>query len=196
MRPCLALTKTLQNPCEGPQRYYIHLNFYSSRTQDSILSVRNIGYLCDEVRMANDGSDKEAIICDFCPLFHASSTQVQLHPVMGAGNGSQVKVTHTIQLKLEGQSRLQVTVDSVFMELRGRVRGKCSAVTLQYKFLNYKINRLITYFVSGPKCEVLWELPLRGTKGTGTVQFQCLLIDDIFRQLQSFMYMIIHLLCN
>lgn len=87
------------------------------RTQDCILSIRNIGYLCNEVRMANDGSDKEAIICDFCPLFHASGTQVQLHPVMGTGNGRQIKVTHTIQLKLEGQSRLQVTVDSVFMEL-------------------------------------------------------------------------------
>ena len=80
-------------------------------------------YLCDEVRVADDGSDEEAVIGDLGTFLHTGGAQVQVHFVVGTGHGCQVKVTHAVQLQLEGQSRLQVPVDTVLLELgeRGRV---------------------------------------------------------------------------
>jgi len=67
--------------------------------------------------VAYDGTDKEAVVGDLCPLLDARGSQVQVHLVVGAGHGRQVEVPHAVQLQLEGQRRLQVTVDAVLLEL-------------------------------------------------------------------------------
>ena len=68
--------------------------------------------------MANDGTDEKAVVSDLCPLLNAGGTQVQVHLVVGAGHSRQVKVAHAVELQLEGQSWLQVPVDTVLLELR------------------------------------------------------------------------------
>ena len=45
-------------------------------------------------------------------------TQVQVHLVVGAGHGGHVEVSQPAELQLEGQGRLQVTVDAIFCKLR------------------------------------------------------------------------------
>lgn len=75
------------------------------------------GYLGDEIGVADDGSDEEAVVGDLGALLHAGGPQVQVHLVVGAGDGGQGEVPHAVQLQLEGQSRLQVPVDPILLEL-------------------------------------------------------------------------------
>jgi hypothetical protein len=67
--------------------------------------------------VTDDGPDKEAVVCDLCAHLHTGSAQVKVHLVVGTGNGGQGKVTHAVQLQLEGQRWLQVTVDPVLLKL-------------------------------------------------------------------------------
>lgn len=40
-----------------------------------------------------------------------------MHFMVGTWDGSEVEVSHSVQLQLEGQSWLQMTVDSIFFKL-------------------------------------------------------------------------------
>lgn len=67
--------------------------------------------------MAHDGADEEAVVGGLGARLHLGSPQVEVHLVIGAGNGRQVEVAHAAQLQLEGQRRLQVPVDAVLCKL-------------------------------------------------------------------------------
>lgn len=67
--------------------------------------------------MAHDGADEEAVVGGLSARLHFGSTQVEMHLVVGAGNGRQVEVAHAAQLQLEGERRLQVPVDAVLCKL-------------------------------------------------------------------------------
>lgn len=110
--------------------------------------------------MPDDGSDEEPVVCDLGPLLHTGGPQVQLHSVIGAGHGRQVEVTHAVQLKLERQSRLQIAVDSVLLELE-RTKNVSVSISTVYQVRIY-ILKSITHFISGPEGEVLRELSLSG----------------------------------
>lgn len=73
--------------------------------------------LGDEVRVAHYGTDEEAVVGGLGACLHLGSPQVEVHLVIGAGNGHQVEVAHAAQLQLEGQRRLQVPVDAVLCKL-------------------------------------------------------------------------------
>lgn len=74
--------------------------------------------LGDQVRVPDDDPDEEPVVCDLCALLHSGSTQVQVHLVVGTGQGGHVKVSQPAELQLEGQGWLQVTVDAIFCKLR------------------------------------------------------------------------------
>lgn len=82
--------------------------------------------LCNEIRVADDGSYKETVVCDLGPLLHPSRAEIKLHLVVGARNGSQVKVPHAVELQLEGQSRLQIAINTILLELRSGTDWKGS----------------------------------------------------------------------
>lgn len=70
--------------------------------------------------MADDGPHKEAVVRHLCARLHPGGTQVQVHLVIGAGDGGQGKVAHAVELQLKGQGRLQVPVNTILLELRGK----------------------------------------------------------------------------
>lgn len=74
--------------------------------------------------MADDGADEEAVVRHFRALLHFGGAQVQVHLVVGAGHGGQVKAAHAAELQLEGQGGLQMTVNAIFRELRAGQRAK------------------------------------------------------------------------
>lgn len=74
--------------------------------------------LCNEIRVADNGSYEESVVCDLGPLLHPSRAEIKLHLVVGARNGSQVKVPHAVEFQLEGQSRLQIAINTILLELR------------------------------------------------------------------------------
>lgn len=73
--------------------------------------------LGDEIRVAHDGADEEAVVSGLSARLHFGSPQVEMHFVVGTGNGRQVKVAHAAQLQLEGKRWLQVPVDAVLCKL-------------------------------------------------------------------------------
>lgn len=76
--------------------------------------------------MADNGSYEETVVCDLGPLLHPSGTEIKLHLVVGARNGGQVKVPHAVELQLEGQSRLQIAINTILLELRSGTDWKGS----------------------------------------------------------------------
>lgn len=52
--------------------------------------------------MANNGPYEEAVVCDFGPLLHAGGAEVEVHLVVGTGDGGQVEVPHAVELQLKG----------------------------------------------------------------------------------------------
>ena len=68
--------------------------------------------------MPDDDPDEEPVVRDLGALLHSGGTQVQVHLVVGAGHGGHVEVSQPAELQLEGQGRLQVTVDAIFCKLR------------------------------------------------------------------------------
>lgn len=75
-------------------------------------------YLCYQIRVADNGSDKEAVVRDLCAHLHPRCTQVQVHLVVGTGDGSESEIAHAVELQLKRQRRLQMTVDPVLLKLR------------------------------------------------------------------------------
>ena len=82
--------------------------------------------------MADNSSDEKAVVGDLGAGLDTGAPQVQVHLVVGTGNGLQVKVPHAVQLQLEGQSRLQVPVDAVLLELRHTNRDDGLQVVLKH----------------------------------------------------------------
>lgn len=80
-------------------------------------------YLSDQVRVPDDGTDEEPVICHFCAFLDSGSAQVKVHLVVGTGHGSEIKVAHPAELQLEGQGGLQMTVNAIFGKLQA-VRGE------------------------------------------------------------------------
>lgn len=58
-------------------------------------------HLCDQIRVADNGSHKETIVGDLCAHFHTGCTQVQVHLMVGTWDGSQGKIAHAVELQLE-----------------------------------------------------------------------------------------------
>lgn len=75
--------------------------------------------LCNEIRVADNGSDEESVVCDLSPLLYPSRAKIKLHLMVGARNSRQVKVPHAVEFQLEGQSRLQIAINTILLELRG-----------------------------------------------------------------------------
>lgn len=75
-------------------------------------------YLCNQVWVPDDGADEEPVVCHFCTFLHLGSAQVKMHLVVGTGHGLQIKIAHPAKLQLEGQGRLQVTVNAIFCKLQ------------------------------------------------------------------------------
>lgn len=46
-----------------------------------------VSYLCDQVWVADDGSHKEAVVCNLCAHLHTGCTEVKVHLVVGTRNG-------------------------------------------------------------------------------------------------------------
>lgn len=86
--------------------------------------VSIFSHLCDQIGMADDCSDKESIVGNLCAHLHTGCAQVQVHLVVGAGNGGQCKIAHAVELQLESQRRLQVSIDPVFFKLRGKAERR------------------------------------------------------------------------
>lgn len=74
-------------------------------------------HLGDQVRVADDGPHKEAVVRHLGAHLHTGCTQIQVHFVVGARDSSQGKVAHAVELQLEGERWLQVAVDPVLLEL-------------------------------------------------------------------------------
>ena len=66
--------------------------------------------------MTDDGPYEEAMVGHSLTSCHFSRAQVQVHPVVLAGEGADVKVAQPIDLQLEGQGGLQMAVDGVFLK--------------------------------------------------------------------------------
>ena len=63
--------------------------------------------------------------------------EVEVHAVVGDGDGLEVEVPHAVDLELEGQRRLQVPVDAVLRELKTHkhktaVTGQCDVIADSY----------------------------------------------------------------
>ena len=66
--------------------------------------------------MTYDGPYEEAVVCHSLTCSYLGRPKVQVHPVVLAGQCSYVKVAESVDLQLEGQGWLQVTVDCVFLK--------------------------------------------------------------------------------
>lgn len=55
-------------------------------------------HLGDQIRMSDDRTDKEPIVCHFCAHFHFGCPKIQVHLVISTWNGSEVKISHPVQL--------------------------------------------------------------------------------------------------
>lgn len=82
--------------------------------------------LCNEIRVADNGSYEESVVCDLSPLLHPSGAEIKLHLVVGAWYGRQVKVPHAVELQLEGQSWFQIAINTILLELRSGADWKGS----------------------------------------------------------------------
>lgn len=74
--------------------------------------------------MPDDCTDKEPVVSYFCAHLHLSCPKIQVHLVISTWNGSEVKISHPVQLQLESQSRLKMTINTVLLKLSTRIRGK------------------------------------------------------------------------
>lgn len=73
--------------------------------------------------MADDGAHEEAVVRHLSANLHTGRTQVQVHLVVGARDGSQGKVAHAVELQLEGERRFKVPIDPVLLKLHSRVES-------------------------------------------------------------------------
>lgn len=54
-------------------------------------------HLGDQIRMSDDCTDKEPVVCHFCAHFHLGCPKIQVHLVIGTRNGSKIKISHPVQ---------------------------------------------------------------------------------------------------
>lgn len=74
-------------------------------------------HLGNQVGMPYDSPHEEAVVCHLCSYFHFRCSQVEVHLMVGTWDGSEVEVSHPVQLQLESQSWLQMPVDPIFFKL-------------------------------------------------------------------------------
>lgn len=113
-----------------------------------------LSYLCDQIRVADNGSHKETVVRNLCAHLHTSCTQVQVHLVVGTWDGSQGKIAHAVELQLESQCRLQVTVDPVLLKL---LRNKQDTITNK-NILKVFPDKLFSFTSSLPSSPSLTEV--------------------------------------
>lgn len=82
--------------------------------------------LRNEIRVADNGSYEESVVCDLSPLLYPGRAEIKLHLVVAARHGRQVKVPHAVELQLESQSRLQIAINTILLELRSGADWKSS----------------------------------------------------------------------
>ena len=68
--------------------------------------------------MTYDSSHEEAVVHDLSSFFYFRRSQVQMQTVVVGLHCFQAEVTHAVQLELESQSRFQVPVYSILLELQ------------------------------------------------------------------------------
>ena len=68
--------------------------------------------------MSHNGTHKEPVVSDLLTLGNLGLSEVEMHLVVGSGHVDQVKVAQAVDLQLEGQTRLQVTVDLILTKLK------------------------------------------------------------------------------
>lgn len=113
--------------------------------------------------MPHDGADEEAVVCGLGARLHLGSTQVEVHLVVGTGDGRQVEVAHAAQLQLEGQRRLQVPVDAVLCELG--TGTECQGPAHVGRPRSIPEGGDSSYLVPGSEREKLWEFSLEKKGG-------------------------------
>lgn len=116
-------------------------------------------YLCNEIWVADNCSDEEAVVRNFSTLLNTSSSQVEVHLVVGAGNSCQVKVPHSVELQLKGQSWLQIPVNTIFLELKGSTDSVIVSLEMTCQLWKCRLFKN-TYPVSSSECEELGEFSL------------------------------------
>lgn len=57
------------------------------KLQSKVLDSQ-MSHLCDQIRVADNGSHKETVVSNLCAHLHTGCTQVQVHLVVGAWDGS------------------------------------------------------------------------------------------------------------
>ena len=71
--------------------------------------------------MSDDAAYEEPEVGDLDARVHLLRfAQVEMHAVVGNRNEFEVEVFHAIDFELESQRRLQVSVDTILLELRGK----------------------------------------------------------------------------
>ena len=90
--------------------------FYSTL----ILEIFERGLFGDEIRVSNDGADKEAIIGDLLTFGHLGFAKVEVHFLVGCRQCLQLVRPQPIDFQLEGQRWFQVAIDAVLVELVAR----------------------------------------------------------------------------
>lgn len=104
-------------------------------------------YLCNQVRVPDDGADEEPVVCHFRTFLHLGSAQVKVHLVVGAGHGGQIEIAHPAELQLEGQGGLQVTVNAIFCKLQADETEKTDTHTHRHTLSRIEAKSLL-----GPHC--------------------------------------------
>ena len=74
--------------------------------------------------MPDDGPDEEPVVADLPAARDLGPAQVEVHLVVGRGDGVQVIVLQAVQLQLECQRRLQMSVDEILGEVVARAVGE------------------------------------------------------------------------
>ena len=80
-----------------------------------VLEVLEGGLGGDEVGVADDGPDKEPVVADLSASIHFRPPEVEVHLVVGDGDGVQVIVLQPVELQLKGEGGLQVPEDHVLL---------------------------------------------------------------------------------
>ena len=89
-----------------------------------VLEVLEGGLGGDEVGVPNDGPDEEPVVADLSASIHFRPPEVEVHLVVGDGDGVQVVVLQPVELQLKGEGGLQVPEDHVLLVVVLRPEGE------------------------------------------------------------------------
>ncbi len=67
--------------------------------------------------MPDDGANEEPVIRDGLTCGDLCRAQIEMHPVVVARNGFDIKVGETVDLQLKGHGWLKMAVDGVLLKL-------------------------------------------------------------------------------